>query len=257
MRYCFCAIAALAVLAMSPTVVLAQAGEEMSSEERARQVEQLASQGAQAYRSGDFTSAIDFFERAYALEPVPNLLYNIAKSYEKQEKYQQAIDHYQKFAVAPEVDSEARQAALDRVDNLREIADIKEGDRGGGDDTSTGGRDRDQESSGPSKTAAWLTMGGGAALLATGVAFGLSASAAADEVQSGATFEQRQDARDSGKTSALVADGAFIAGAVVTSLGLYLYFSDSDTEADTRASSTTVAPWVTTEAAGMGMSLDF
>jgi tetratricopeptide (TPR) repeat protein len=250
--------AALVVLVMSPAVTLAQgSGEEMSSEELARQVEKLASQGAQAYRKGDFTSAIDYFERAYALEPVPNLLYNIAKSYEKQEKYQQAIDHYQKFAVAPEVDSEARQSALDRVDNLREIADLKEGDGSGAGDPSGDGRDRDRESSGQSKTAAWLTMGGGAALLATGVVFGLSASSAADEVQSGATFEQRQDAQKSGKTSALVADGAFIAGAVVTSLGLYLYFSDSDTETDTRASSTTVAPWVSTEAAGMGMSLDF
>src|SRR5690554_2857852 len=115
-----------AVFAEDLTEGTAAAGDEtLSPEERARRVESLASSGADAYRSGDFEGAIRAFQEGYRLEPVPNLLYNIAKSYEKLEKYADAVDYYQRFVVAPEVDSSARQAALDRIESLREIAQLK------------------------------------------------------------------------------------------------------------------------------------
>lgn len=255
------------VMGTAPAVVLAQQpDEELSSEERARRVEELASEGARAYRAGDFDAAIAAFERAYIVEPVPNLLYNIAKSYERQEEYEKAVEYYQRFIVAPEVDSEARKAALDRIDRLREIADLKQEDidraerkarnseAGDGEPDERGDQPEETESS--NSTALW-TMAGGGALVAGGVVFGLMASSSADDVQNAATFEERKTARDSAKTQALVADGFFVAGAAVSAIGLYLYFSGDDAETNSSASTTTFTPWVTGRSAGVGMSLDF
>lgn len=269
MRNAVCAIlAATVTLAGAPGLVVAQqpsqSRDQMSDEERARQVEQLAAQGAQAYRAGNYAEAIELFEKAYALEPVPNLLYNIAKCHEKQEQYEQAVDYYQKFAVAPEVDSKARQAALDRVESLREIAELKESDTDGaqakaGDDRN---EDKQVEPTDPivvqdNSTALW-TMFAGGTLLAGGVVFGVGlASPKADEVKTAATYDQRKAARDDAKTYALVADGLLVSGAVVTGIGLYLYLSDSEAEPEQTASTAVVTPWVTSESAGLGMSLDF
>lgn len=265
MRYAVCAILATTVtLAGMPGLVYAQQPTEMSDEERARKVEQLATRGAQAYGAGDYAKAIELFEKAHALEPVPNLLYNIAKCHEKQEQYEQAVDYYQKFAVAPEVDSKARQAALDRVESLREIAELKKGESGETDPRQrTNGSDRKQVE--PTKpvvqednSAAVWTMIGGGALLAGGAVVGLGLAAPkADAVKTGATYADRKASRDDAKTYALVADGLLVSGAVVTGIGMILYLSDSEAEPDSTASRTVVTPWVTSSSAGLGMSLDF
>lgn len=254
-------LAATLLVGATPGLVYAQQPDQMSAEERARKVEQLAAQGAKAYRAGDYPKAIEFFEKAYAIEAVPNLLYNIAKSYEKQEKYEEAVEYYQKFAVAPEVDSKARQAALEQIDNLREIADLKK-------DSQTDGQqnaNNDHKNTEPvdpvvqkdNSTAMW-TIGGGATLLAAGAVVGLAvASPAADEVKTGATYAARKAAQSDAETYALVADGLLVAGAAVTGVGLYLYFSDSEAEPKQAASKAVVTPWVTSSSAGLGMSLDF
>ncbi|MFU8806550.1 MAG: hypothetical protein ACNA8W_22255, partial [Bradymonadaceae bacterium] len=75
-----CLIAPLHVFAQSP-----------DAPEIARKVEQLSSEGAQKYRAQDYESAISLFGQAYELEPVPNLLYNIAKCYEQLEDWDNAI----------------------------------------------------------------------------------------------------------------------------------------------------------------------
>jgi tetratricopeptide (TPR) repeat protein len=259
-------LSATLFLGVSPGTAFAQdSGDQnsgdLSDEERARKVEQLAAEGAKAYRGGAYDEAVTAFKKAHALEPVPNLLYNIAKSYEKQEKYQEAVDYYQEFVVAPEVDSEARKAALKRIDSLREIADIKESE-----DSSAVG-DNTQEPVEPTQptqppeptnsTALW-TMGGGAALIGAGAVVGLAlASPAADKVRTGATYADRKAAQDDARTYALVADGLLVTGAVVTGIGVYLYFSGSEDEPEQTASKAVVTPWITSSSAGLGMSLDF
>lgn len=260
-------LSAAVVLGSMPATVYAQQpageqeGEQMSAKERARKVEQLATDGAKAYRAGSYQEAIDLFEKAYALEPVPNLLYNIAKCYEKQEKFEEAVQYYQKFVVAPEVDSKARQAALDRMESLRQIADIKkdEGAQGdqGGHIVGRGEQPAEPQVDEPVDTTALWTIGGGVALLGGGLAMGLLASSEADTVKNGATFAERQSAQDSGKTYALVADGLYVAGAAVTAVGLYLYFSDDEADTEQAGAQAVVTPWVSTGSAGVGMSLDF
>jgi tetratricopeptide (TPR) repeat protein len=258
-----------------PAVVFAQDSadaqavepEQMTPEERARRVEALAASGAKSYRAGDYEAAIEAFKKGYAIEPVPNLLYNIAKSYEKQAKYADAVDYYQKFVVAPEVDSNARQAALERIESLREVAELKRRQQaqegaGQGNAVATGPAQAEE----PTNTAALWTFGGGVALLGAGLAMGYLASSEADNVKEGETFSQRQEAQENGQTYALVADGLFVAAAAVAGIGVYLYLTDTESETNQASqpgassevmSRAVVAPWVSTESAGLGMSLDF
>ena len=86
----------LAALVVALTVVPALAGtssavaQQSGEKSTARQVEELANKGAQAYGQERYRDAIGFFEEAYALQPVPNLLYNIGRCHEKLEEYEKA-----------------------------------------------------------------------------------------------------------------------------------------------------------------------
>lgn len=264
-------LSAALVATSLPGVAFAQDGdaadvEEMTPEERAHAVEQLATAGANAYRAEDFDTAIRAFKKAYAIEPVPNLLYNIAKAYERQEKYPEAVEYYQKFVVAPEVDSSARKAAMERIDSLREIAELKREQR----DRERSRAETPEDSASvdrapatparPLNTTALWTIAGGVGLLGAGLGMGYVASSKADDIQdNNASYEARRDARDSAQTFGLVADGLFVASAVVTGVGLYLLFSDSDSDARAAAGDTRshLTGWVTPQSAGLGMTLDF
>src|SRR5262249_34065618 len=53
------------------------------AQSRGNPVEKLASDAAIAYRGGDYQRAAQLLERAYKMQPVSALLYNLAKAYEK------------------------------------------------------------------------------------------------------------------------------------------------------------------------------
>lgn len=225
----------------------------------ARKVEELAGKGAKAYGEERYRDAIGYFEQAYALQPVPNLLYNIGRCHEKLDEYEEAIEHYEEFAVAPEVGSEARREALKRAESLREIANIKKSDTssatGGQQDSSTTqtAQTNDEESSSP---VPWIVAGAGVGALAVGGAFGLMASSSADEIQNGADFQTRKDAQSRAKTQALVADSLFVVGAVTTGIGVYLLLSSDSEEASDKANAL-VLPYAHDSGAGVGVRLDF
>ena len=63
------------------------------------------------------------------------------------------------------------------------------------------------------------------------------------------TLEDKQAARDSGQTMALVADGLYVAGAVAVGVGAFLVLTSGGGESDAAASesadeSARVTPWV-------------
>jgi hypothetical protein len=86
--------------------------------EKRNPVEKLAADAAAAYHNGDYQHAVDLLERAYKLQPVSALLYNLAKAYDKLGESQSAADLYAKYAAAEDADpklktkAEARLAAL-------------------------------------------------------------------------------------------------------------------------------------------------
>ena len=57
----------------------------------------LTGQAKTAYRGGDFAAALHLFELAFAADPRPALLYNMARSQEKLARYEKAIAHLRRY----------------------------------------------------------------------------------------------------------------------------------------------------------------
>ncbi len=57
----------------------------------------FAEQARLAYAAGDLQTALDAYQKAYALKPAPRLLFNIAQCYRGLGQPENAIAHYRKF----------------------------------------------------------------------------------------------------------------------------------------------------------------
>lgn len=69
----------------------------IGGDEGADQYEARMVSGRRAYARGDFEGAIEDFTAAFDVRPEPGALYNIAKSYEKMARYEDALDYYQQY----------------------------------------------------------------------------------------------------------------------------------------------------------------
>ena len=231
------------------------------AQEPAKKVEDLSKDATKKYREKDFAAAIELFQKAYDIEPVPNLLFNIAKCYEKLEQWDPAIEYYQKFVVEPDVDKAARQSALDRIDALKEVQAaqrLAEADKKQPDDQTVVKKEEPKvEPSAPDHTWAYVTLGTGVAFLAGGAVFGVLASSEQTNFEQGATYQDRVDAKDAGETYAVVADGLYITGAVLAVVGVVLYVT-AHAEQDAVASGP-VKPvgWVGHGGGGLGLVTSF
>jgi tetratricopeptide (TPR) repeat protein len=81
--------------------------------------EDLYRRGSTAYREGRFNEAADLLERAYALQPEPILLYNLARARESAGDVQGAYDAYTRFLAEAPADAEQRPRVTGRVEVLR------------------------------------------------------------------------------------------------------------------------------------------
>ncbi|TDP64515.1 tetratricopeptide repeat protein [Bradymonas sediminis] len=88
---------------------------------------EYANQGAQAFAAKQYAQAAEAFERAYELNPVPNLLYNIGRAREKLGLFESANAAYTQFVTQPDVELKARQDALQRIKTLKEVIALQKG----------------------------------------------------------------------------------------------------------------------------------
>jgi tetratricopeptide (TPR) repeat protein len=257
----------MGALALGPAP-LTGVGEAWAQDDVASQVEELSGKGATAYKAGDYDEAIGYFEQAYELEPVANLLYNIARCHEKNNNPDKALEYYEKFILAPDIEDKARESALKKSAQMRDLIDARddlERDKerqererlaklereknggGGGDVTDPGGAT--QPDGGPG-VGAWAALGAGGLLIAGGAVTGFMAMGQQTAFEEATTLEDKQAARDAGQTMALVADGLYVAGAVAVGVGAFLVLTSGGGEEDAAASSEAddgsarVAPWV-------------
>jgi len=233
------------------------------AQDDAQKVEGLSKQAANKYREKDYPAAIDLFQKAYAIEPVPNLLFNIAKCYEKLEQWDPAIEYYQKFVVEPDVDKSARQSAMDRIDALKEVqAAQKQAEREAKSTDVVKAPDQKAEpiEAGPDYTWAYVTLGTGVALIGGGAVLGVLASGEETKFNQGQTFEERKDAKDAGETYAIVADGLYVTGGIVAVVGVLLFVTaDSGSDDVGMANRGEIKPfgWVGQDGGGVGLSSVF
>lgn len=94
----------------------------------AARIADLNEKGTRAYAERNYRAAIERFVEAYAIDHDPNLLFNIARCYEKLGDTEAAIEKYDAFLAAPGADTEGRvkaKASLAELQKLRERGDVE------------------------------------------------------------------------------------------------------------------------------------
>lgn len=109
-------LTAAVTLAAAPPLHAIERGDDPNDK-----VEELAQMAAQLYKQGRYDDAAELYLGAYEIVPVPNLLFNAARCYEKLEKWDAAITAYEQFAADPNVDSSSRKEVMQRIRRIWEI----------------------------------------------------------------------------------------------------------------------------------------
>ncbi|WP_096334398.1 tetratricopeptide repeat protein [Nannocystis exedens] len=197
----------------------------------------LSAQAIERFKARDYDAAVRLFEEAYAIDKVPNYLFNIGRVYEEKGDIRAAVDYYQRFVKEPGVEIEARDLALQRLRVLKGIlqeTDPAEAKPAPAAPAPAPVAEGPKPEPAPVKPAApdpkWRTMKlagagllgvGGGALLVGGVLGGLALS---KQSQLDAThdFAARQDLKRDGERLALATDVLIIGGAVLALTGVVL-----------------------------------
>lgn len=88
--------------------------------EEDNQFDDNVKKGLEAYKDRRYNAAIKHFRDAYGIKSDPTLIFNIAKSYERLGKLDDAIANYQAYVDAPGTTAEDRADALSRIKALRQ-----------------------------------------------------------------------------------------------------------------------------------------
>ena len=259
--------AALAVSALCPASAMAQQGSDsQQAGDSSARFDALVVQAQAAYEAREYDRAVELFEQAYALEPQPNILYNIAHIHERAGQIDKAITRYDEFLTAPEADVDLRRDALERRKLLGEIAQLR--DQSGEasaraaanaaqDANLVNARAVDREEEGVGAAPWGFLVLGGASLAASAVLGVLTYRY--DDTYSSSTdsLQERLDARDSGEATALAADITLGVGIASLGIGIVWYaVSSSSTDAPERAG-VQWGPSISPTHAGVDMNLRF
>jgi len=217
-----------------------------SGEALTSQVERLAARGVEYYQKKDYRAAIKFFLEAYRVEPVTDLLYNLARCYEALGEQKLAMEYYQQYSQAADAEQRLKTKALVKVQELQEaIAARAEAEEGAEEDEGEGeegeeeqeGQEKEEgaSSAGPGmggkrpksgaappvgpppapargsglRLAGFVALGAAAALAATGGVLGYTALQRQDTFHQAAYLGDKQKLRQQAESYALLADLGF------------------------------------------------
>lgn len=219
-----------AALAAPPTH--AQPAKE-ASPEKARAAE-LFQKSAGAYLKGDFARAIALLDEAYALDPQPVLVYNLARAHEGLGHLDESISLYEKY-LSQDPTSADRGAIEQRVTTLKRQRDEKlalakekaavetEKERVERERARQEADDRPK----PRSVAPYIVGGVGVASVVTGAIFGAMASGKESDAQAEPVQTTAIDLRDSGKSFATISNITFIAGGALVAAGVVWWILDT------------------------------
>ena len=218
----------------------------------------LTAEATAAYENGEYENAIELFKKAYEVRSVSNILYNIARIYEDAGDIDGAIEYYDKFVVAPNVDQGPRRDALDRLKTLREVKKMQAGEP---EQTQVAETPRPEPDPAPEpntgRTVGWVFLGvGGASLIGSGI-FALLTQSQHDSFATATSLDARRQAANSGRTNAVLADSLLVTGAVTAIVGgVFLIASSGSDTAKSESGTLHVRP-IVGRAWGVGLDLDF
>jgi tetratricopeptide (TPR) repeat protein len=203
----------------------------------------LVAQATGKFKDKDYAGAVALFERAYAAQPEPAILFNIGRIYEEAQNAEAAIGYYEKFIADESVELKDREKAVTRLQVLRTIVEIREKEKNRNkpkpvepppvtDPAPVVGptppaNQPPQTDTKPKPGRLLRPIGGamlgtGAALLIGGAISGGIAKGAHNEFTSAKTLADRETAANRGRSLAATADGLFIAGGVIAAVGIVL-----------------------------------
>ena len=228
--------ALLGLLLTVPTSYAAAppAGAPAAAKPAAATLEELAAKGRALYDAGKFQEAVGAYVRAHQLGADARLLYNIAFIYDKKlAEIDLAMAYYRRYVQAADAEPPLVTKSLERLRVLKAAKDRAELDEiRKGDGTKAGtkagiGTDPAQKRPGEAettvdRTAGWVTLGSGVALLAGGVTFQVLASETHDDYKATTNYTRKRDLLDTSKTQALVGDILLGAGAVTIGVSVVL-----------------------------------
>jgi tetratricopeptide (TPR) repeat protein len=219
------------ILFLLPSVVVAgpkdeqpRAGGPAVASQRERALD-LFEKGKAAYREGRFEEAVKLLTEAYALEPVPVLLYNLARAEEGKGAFAEAISAYERY-LAAEKEIPDRGAIEQKITSLRRTIEERE----------ALAKERDEakrrEAEKPSLVSTvnaepegaspwpWVVAAAGTGGTIAGAVLGGLALGRNDEAEAAASQSEAALARDEAEGLALGATVLFVVGGVVAAGGL-------------------------------------
>ena len=200
----------------------------------------LVSQATARFKEKDYAGAVSLFDRAYALQPEPAILFNIGRIYEQAQNPEAAIAYYEKFIADSSVDLADREKAATRLQVLRTIVEATNKAKKPAPAPASEPKPvaepkpvnaqpvdtpPDQKPAQPGRLLrpiGYAMVGTGAALLIGGAITGGLARGQHNAFTEAESLEDRQAAAQRGKSLATTADGLFIAGGVVAAVGIVL-----------------------------------
>jgi tetratricopeptide (TPR) repeat protein len=207
----------------------------------------LVAQAVEQYSSGRYEKAIDTFKAAYAINEEPEILYNIARCYERLAQPESALEWYEKFIALPGTTVDLRTKALENIASLRREISILEAMRQGKKPPPEQPQDEvGQPSSGaisppqdgaqesepdspmtPMKLAGWILVGAGGAGIVAGGIFGGLALSEKSKFDDAGFDKERLDYRDNIERNALIFDIGVFGGIGLAAVGAALLIIDS------------------------------
>jgi tetratricopeptide (TPR) repeat protein len=191
-----------------------------SNEDRAAA---LYDKSADAYKRGDFKTAVDLLKEAYGLDPQPVLLYNLARAYEGLGDLDAAIDGYERY-LAQNPKTEDKGAIEQRLVTLKRLRD----DRNAA--AKQHEEDQKKKSAPPPPTSPppapthtiypYIVAGAGGVGLVLGSVFGLMALSHRSDARSEPTQQRAIDLDNQAQSLATVSTISFIAGSVLVAGGV-------------------------------------
>lgn len=246
----------LAGLAGAPLALAQPAPEDAAPTARSK-AEKIYASGVEAFDAKRFSEALTAFEEAYLLDPVPILLYNIARAHEELGAFKEASRYLTRYLDrVPKADDRAqieqRLNLLQSAINAEKAADVARADAESARadaDAARAAQSRAEEGANanarlvapapePSNWLAWTFMGTGSAMVLLGGLSWVGASKSVDDAQmvidavDGSATAAQRDAYEDAKSKAesQAASGwAFVGLGVAAGLvGYWLYEGEAE-----------------------------
>lgn len=167
--------------------------------------------GLADFKAKRYRDALKRFNRVYRLQPHPNLVYNMARSFEELKEYRNAAEYYQKYLeIAPNTKDRAQVEMT--INTMNKLAQ----------DHST--KSTDTADHLLTKRVGWATAAMGTILVVGGSIFGARALNRNDQLKQfgeGDSIQRFNTIYDERDQAALLSDIFTISGVALGSLGLY------------------------------------